>query len=109
MRFFYCDPGLASDLGHHANSCRAIVGECRRRGIETHVLGYLEVDTKLRAELGIQPLFHASPYFVNDGDPICGWLSAFSTSIHATIEDWRRLEPNLRADDILYVNSVQAA
>jgi hypothetical protein len=46
---------------------------------------------------------------LTDGDPICGWLSAFSSSNHATIEDLRRLEPHLRSDDVVYVNSGQAA
>jgi hypothetical protein len=109
MRLFYCDPGLTGDQGHHANSCRAIVGECRRRGIEVRVLAFGELDAKLATETGAQRLFRVSTYFLNDGDPVCGWLGAFSTSLRATVEDLRWLEPHLQADDVLYVNSGQAA
>lgn len=39
MRFFYLDPGMHDEVGHHANYCRHIEGEPRSRGIETPVLG----------------------------------------------------------------------
>jgi hypothetical protein len=109
MRIFYCDPGLSGDQGHHANSCRAIVGECRRRGIETHVLGHTQIEPALRAELGAQPLFRASTYYVDDGDPISGWLGAFSSTSNATLQDFRQLDAHVRAGDVIYVNSGQAA
>jgi hypothetical protein len=109
MRLFFCDPGLISDLGHHAESCRAIVGEARRRGIATHIFAAANVDRKLQAEFGAQPHFRVSPYSKSDGDPICGWLSGFQISVNTTVEDFRRLNAELRADDVVYVNSGQAA
>ena len=100
---------LGGDRGHHANSCRAIVASAAAVGIETHVFAYAELDAKLGAELGAQKLFRTSTYMLSDGDPVCGWLGAFSTSTRATIEDLRQLEPHLRGDDVVYVNSGQAA
>ncbi len=109
MRLFYCDPGLINDLGHHAQSCRAIVGEARRRGIETLVFAAANVDARLEAELAARPHFRVSPYSRTDGDPYCGWLSGFHTAVNQTVEDFRALNAGLRHDDAVYVNSGQAA
>lgn len=109
MRLLYCDPGLTNDLGHHAQSCRAIVGEARRRGIETLVLAAANVDARLQSELSARPLFRVSPYARTDGDPYCGWLSGFHLAANLTTEDFRRLNGELRGDDFVYVNSGQAA
>jgi glycosyltransferase involved in cell wall biosynthesis len=109
MRLLYCDPGLINDLGHHAQSCRAIVGETRRRGIETLVFAAAHVDARLQAELGARPHFRVSPYSRTDGDPFCGWLSGFHTAVNQTVEDFRELNAGLRPDDAVYVNSGQAA
>ena len=109
MRFFYCDSGLTNDRGHHANSCRAIAGEMRRRGVETQVLACVDVDAKLQRELGAKPCFLASTYWLSDGDPICGWLSAFLFAWRKTADDFRRLDAEIGADDLVFVNSAMPA
>ena len=50
-RLVYVDPGLRDNLGHHANNCRAIVGESRSRGIDTTILAFRGIDADLRTEL----------------------------------------------------------
>src|SRR5690349_6517475 len=62
MRLFYLDPGLRDDVGHHANYCRYITGEFRRRGIEVLVFGHQEVAQALQAELGVAAHFRAYTY-----------------------------------------------
>jgi glycosyltransferase involved in cell wall biosynthesis len=109
MRLLYCDPGLASNLGHHANSCRAIVGEVRKRGIEVEVFAAHNADDSVRREFHARSHFNVPPYWMTDGDPICGWLTAFGVSVEATRADFRKLEGQLRPDDLLYLNSGQAA
>ena len=75
MRFFYADPGMRSNLGHHANSCRAIVNELRCRGIEVDVFGFAGMDKALQKELAAVPHFRVFTYRRSDGDPISGWLN----------------------------------
>ena len=79
MRFFYLDPGLQNDVGHHANYCRYIVGELRARGVETLVFAALRVKSALLSELGAIPHFRVRTYVESDGDPVCGWLTGFET------------------------------
>jgi len=43
MRFFYADPGLRGNNGHHATFCRAIIAELRARGITTEVYAHRDV------------------------------------------------------------------
>jgi hypothetical protein len=74
MRFFYFDPALRNDVGHHANYCRYIVGELRARGIETLVFGRRTVVPALQAELGVVPRFRYHTYAKVDPDPFAGWL-----------------------------------
>ena len=108
MRVFYLDPALASDLGHHANSCRCITNELRSRGIETKIFSSHKTDTVLQNELRACPHFRADSYWLNDGDPICRWLNAFEASARLTCEDLAKLV-DICADDIVYLNSGQAA
>ena len=77
MRVIYADPGLRDNLGHHANSCRAIVRELERRGINVVVLAFAGVIPELQEELHAIPLFRAYTYWQTDGDPISGWLNCF--------------------------------
>ncbi len=104
MRFVYVDPGLRDNVGHHANHCRAVVGELRRRGIPTTVVGYAVLDDALKAELGVVPLLRAYLYFVTDRDPLAGWLNAFEVVSEATRQDLARLG-DLGPEDIVYMAS----
>jgi glycosyltransferase involved in cell wall biosynthesis len=112
MRLIYLDPGLLSNLGHHANSCRTFTAELRRRGIEVHVFTHADLPLALQQELRATPLFRAYTYWVNDGDPMSGWLNAFSISARVTTEDIATIAARLggiRPDDVVYLNSAQAA
>ena len=107
MRFFYVDPGLQSDLGHHAKSCRVFRRELNARGIETVTLAHRDVSAALSRELGAAPYFRAFTYWFSDGDPVRGWLNAFNASSAMTYEDLKGLD--VRGDDLVYFNSAQPA
>ena len=108
MRVIYADPGLRDNLGHHANSCRAIRRELERRGVTTVVLSLTGIIPELQEELQAVPFFRAYTYWQTDGDPVSGWLNCFETSTRATLEDLGRLQ-GVTPDDIVYLNSAQPA
>jgi len=103
-RFFYADPGLAENLGHHANNCRFIAGEARKRGFNVQVLSFADIAPGLKAELGAIPFFRALTAWSNDGDPVCGWLNAFHIVAEITREDLSRIS-DIGPDDIMYFSS----
>jgi glycosyltransferase involved in cell wall biosynthesis len=107
-RLVYADPGLRDNLGHHANNCRAIVGESRSRGIDTAILAFRGIDADLRAELRAIPFFRVMTPWMNDGDPICGWLNAFHIGAEATREDLSRIN-DIAANDLVYLSSALPA
>jgi hypothetical protein len=107
-RFFYADPGLTDNLGHHANNCRHITREARARGWEVTVLSFANIDAALRAELGAAPFFRALTAWLSDGDPICGWLNAFHIVAEITREDLARI-PDIGPGDIIYFSSALPA
>jgi len=106
MRFFYLDPGLRDDMGHHANYCRYIVGELRARGVETMVFGHNEVAPAHQTELGVAPHFRAYTYTDNDDDQLCGWLTGLDTFTRLTCEDLFRL-PAAEPADVVIATSVR--
>jgi hypothetical protein len=108
MRVFYADSGLSHDLGHHANSCRLMTAEWRARGCEVMIAAAGNVSPSLQAELGANPHFRVHTYWQGDGDPFCGWLSAFFHAAGRTQEDLLALGP-FTPGDLLYVNSIQPA
>jgi glycosyltransferase involved in cell wall biosynthesis len=103
-RFFYADPGLTNNLGHHANNCRFIAGEARSRGMDVKVLSFTTIDGSLQGELGAIPFFRALTAWQNDGDPICGWLNAFHLVAEITREDLSRID-DIGPDDVMYFSS----
>jgi glycosyltransferase involved in cell wall biosynthesis len=107
-RLVYVDPGLRDNLGHHANNCRAIVGESRSRGIDTTILAFRGIDADLRTELRAIAFFRVMTPWMNDGDPICGWLNAFHVGAEATREDLSRIG-DIDANDIVYLSSALPA
>jgi glycosyltransferase involved in cell wall biosynthesis len=107
-RLIYADPGLRDNLGHHANNCRAIIGEARSRGINTAILAFTGIDAHLREELRAIPFFRVMTPWLNDGDPICGWLNAFHIGADATREDLSRIN-DISANDIVYLSSALPA
>ena len=107
-RFFYADPGLVDNLGHHANNCRHITREARARGWEVTVLSFVNIDAALRAEFGAVPFFRALTSWLNDGDPVCGWLNAFHIVAEITREDLGRIR-DIGPDDVMYFSSALPA
>lgn len=106
MRVIYIDPGLRDNLGHHANSCRAIRGELLRRGVSVAVCGFSGVSQELRDELHVIPAFRSFTYWAHDNDPWAGWLNTFDSASRLTVEDLGRLQ-GIVADDLVYFNSAQ--
>src|SRR5262245_32064674 len=107
MRFFYVDPGLWQNLGHHANNCRFITSELRSRGVETRVFAFAQVEPGLRDELRAVPLFRWYTYEIGDRDPICGWLNSYLVGGQVTREDLSRI-PDIGPGDLVYLSSGQA-
>jgi hypothetical protein len=107
-RFFYADPGLTDNLGHHANNCRFIAGEARSRGMDVKVLSFANIEAALQAELGAIPFFRALTAWLNDGDPICGWLNAFHVVAEITREDLARIG-DIGPGDVMYFSSALPA
>ncbi len=106
MRFLYCDSGLLSDLGHHRQSQQALCRELGYRNIPHVVYGFQQCTESLEND-GVRPYFRANCYYANDGDAICGWMTAFLQSADLTRIDLTNL--GLFFDDILYWNSAQPA
>jgi glycosyltransferase involved in cell wall biosynthesis len=107
-RFFYADPGLTDNLGHHANNCRFITSEARSRGMDVNILSFATIDAQLRAELDATPFFRALTAWLSDGDPICGWLNAFHVVAEITREDLSRIG-NIGRGDVMYFSSALPA
>ena len=105
MTFVYADPGLHDGVGHHANSCRFITQELRRRGLRPVILAHNGIQPALREELGALAHFRGFSYHFTDGDPICGWLNAFHEVGRRTRKGLLRLA--VGRDDRVYLNSVQ--
>ncbi len=108
MRLFYLDTGLRSDIGHHANYCRYIVGGLRARAVETVVFALRTVDEGLRSELGATPYFRQWTYARSDPDPVAGWLHEFMDAARFTHQDLRQL-PATSPSDVVYASSVRPA
>jgi len=108
MRFYYVDPGLINNVGHHANSCRFITKELKARGIQTTILGERRIEPALRDELDARPFFRAFTYGDLIEDDISGWLEAFDNNCAITVEDLFRI-PDIGPDDILFLNSARPA
>jgi hypothetical protein len=108
LRFIYADTGLRDSTGHHANTCRAVVGDLSRRGIPASVFAFHDASPALQAEVGAVPHFRHFSYTATDGDPICGWLNAFHIGAQLVHEDLQRL-PDIGADDILFFSTAMPA
>jgi len=65
-------------------------------------------EAELRDELNALPYFKAYTYWEDDGDPLCGWLTAFDICSLGTAEDLLLLS-KLTRDDILYISSARPA
>ena len=111
MRFFYLDPGLRTNVGHHANTCRVITSELRRRGVEIFVAGSTRVDPELQAELGAAPFFKFYTYRMGRRNPDAtwtGWETEFFHGVETTVEDLEKL-PDTTAQDVVFLNSAMPA
>lgn len=105
MRFYYLDPGLNANVGHHADTCRAVTSELRRRGIDTLIAASVQLIPELNAEPGATPFFEFFTYTTSD-EPISGWLTTFLEGVTITSRDLARL-PSTTADDVVFLNSAQ--
>jgi len=103
VRFLYLDAGLANELGHHANFCRAITHELNARGIPTLVFAHQELTKNLKLELRARAHFRIYTYGHYDQDPIIAWLKSFETASRVTLEDLQRIH-GLEPDDFVYMN-----
>lgn len=110
MRFFYLDTGLRNNIGHHANTCRVVTSELRRRGVEIFVAGSTQVIPELQAELGVVPFFKFYTYRMGQRNPTgwIGWEEAFFEGVESTVEDLEKL-PDTTAEDVVYLNSAMPA
>jgi hypothetical protein len=103
-RICYVDAALRTNFGHHANACRHIVGELRRRGNKVDIYGNEAVDPTLARELDIRPQFQHWPY-----DPITDrlhldYLIGRKSFLYDLVSAWRH-----GPYDLVYFNSVLPA
>lgn len=100
----YADAALRDNTGHHANACRHIVGELRRRGYLVEVLGNRDMDPVLSTELDAIPHFQHYPYAVLNQFPrFSQWLGR-SSFLFDLDSAWRK-----RPANFLILNSVLPA
>jgi hypothetical protein len=104
---FYCDPGLSTDLGHHAATCREVTAAFRELGWEVQVFLHRQTKKELLAELEGWPYFRAQTYATYSDDPFIGYLLSFDRAVDATREDLEML-PEISAGDILFWNTAAA-
>lgn len=109
MTFFYLDSGLSTEVGHHANSCRLIVNELKKRGIKVEVYGHMGVEASLRDELDATPYFRWHTYQETVNETAWGRLDAFRLGWRHTLEDLRGISGFIKRGDIVYFNSVRPA
>jgi hypothetical protein len=113
MNFLYLDPGLLSNIGHSAFSCRHITGELKRRGVNAYVLAHKDIHADVRKELNAEAFFTCytwSTYSSLPGgivDPFCGWLNDFEIAWSNMRGDLEKIR-GVTAEDVVYVNSVRA-
>jgi glycosyltransferase involved in cell wall biosynthesis len=107
MRFYYADPALRDELGHHVSACRALVGELRRRELDVTVIANSHLSPRLKSELGAVRYFSANPHVFSDGDPECGWLNVFTGYFSSTGREFASAK--IGADDFLYLSSDRPA
>lgn len=114
MRFVYIDTGLASNVGHHANSCRHITGELRRRGIHTEIYAHSAIVPELKQELNAIAHFkhdtYTTRYPESSGywDPVCGWLRDFDKIWQSNRDDLRKIAVDGEST-LVYMSSVWPA
>jgi hypothetical protein len=106
----YIDASLRTNVGHHANSCRHIVGELRRRNLIVDVYGNRALRGRLARDLGAKPFFRHAVY-----DPITAvwpsstlrradYLLARASFLSDLRRCWRR-----GPYDLVFINSVLPA
>ncbi|AYR23384.1 glycosyltransferase [Herbaspirillum rubrisubalbicans] len=109
MTFFYLDSGLATEIGHHANSCRLIIEQIKKRGMTVEVYGHVGMEASLKDELNATPYFRWHTYNEVANETVWGRLDAFRLGWRHTFEDLRALSPFIKRGDLVYFNSVRPA
>ena len=107
MTVIYIDPGLRTNIGHNAESGRAIITELRQRGLDIMVLGNKTVREDLQRELGVIPFFTLSSYErVNVGgrSPEDVMPRLLAERLYG-LSDLGRLS-EIGPNDVIYVNTV---
>lgn len=103
-RACYIDAALLNNVGHHANACRHITGELRRREIEVDILANAAIESGLIEELGAHPIFRHNPY-----TRIAQWKSMnFRLAQASFLADISEAAEG-RQYDLVYINSVLPA
>ncbi len=101
---YYLDMELMNNVGHYANACRHITGELKRREIPVQVFGTHDALYDLVSELGVRRFFHRAN-LSGDLTGLAQDLLVADRVAETLTRDLERL-PLLKADDLVYVNSV---
>ena len=108
MRLIYLDPCLIKRVGHRAVTAREVRRAATARGIETHVVGNRTMLPDLAEELDARCHFKLTTAHRPPVDPICGAIESFHTVAKDVAGRLARMTA-LAADDLVFVNSVEAA
>jgi hypothetical protein len=106
MNVYYLDPGLASNHGHHAMSCRAFGRGFSAFGISPRVFGHSRIQPQICDELSATPLFSHSTYW-QDRDAPTTALRTIEIIRQRMLLDLDGLPP-IGARDLIVANSVSA-
>lgn len=106
MRLIYADPGLVFYGGHHAPVCERVVAHARARGIQTIVVCSTIISDKVRERLSALALLRVPPNRFTDGDPYCGFMSAYFANAQTTAEDLAKI-PDVTSGDIVLFPSAE--
>ncbi|MGE4528289.1 MAG: hypothetical protein AB7D00_07985 [Rhodospirillaceae bacterium] len=104
---YYCDPGLMTDLGHHAATCREVTAVFRAKGWDVQVYLHRQTQKPLLAELEGWPYFRAHTYTSYSDDPFAAELFSFDAAAKATREDLEML-PEMASGDLVFWNTASA-
>lgn len=101
---WYCDSGLRSNLGHHAQTARVLIPALEKLGCAVHVAAVQNVDQDVAEEFQAGRVFRRWCYTRMNPDQIAGWMSDFMVTGQETYED---LASIARDGSLIYWNSAQ--
>lgn len=106
MTLYILDPGLNSNMGHHALVDKLIVEEAKKH-TTVKLLGFVNIDEEVKKDLKAVEWFNFHTYMRGSDDPVSEWLETFSMGQEITFKDLSALH-DVKANDTILVPSCNA-